>query len=136
MTGTNLQALIEQARQPSSCAEIVVVVSNKPGVQGLKRASLAGIQTRVNHKPIERRPSENVYFDDTDFLGPSQVVDHKLYGSRAEFDSTVDGVLEDFGVELVCLAGFMRILTGTFVKKWNGQNTLLERTTMLVSIRL
>uniref|UniRef100_A0A8C2WRR1 Trifunctional purine biosynthetic protein adenosine-3 n=1 Tax=Cyclopterus lumpus TaxID=8103 RepID=A0A8C2WRR1_CYCLU len=93
--GTNLQALIEQAKRPSSAAEIVVVISNRPGVQGLKRASLAGIQTRV--------------------------VDHKLYGSRAEFDGTIDGVLEEFGVELVCLAGFMRILTGTFVKKWNGK---------------
>lgn len=48
------------------------------------------------------------------------MVDHKLYGSRAEFDGTIDRVLEEFGVELVCLAGFMRILTGTFVKKWNG----------------
>ncbi|XP_068165297.1 trifunctional purine biosynthetic protein adenosine-3 isoform X3 [Antennarius striatus] len=96
-TGTNLQALIEQARRPSSSAEIVVVISNRPGVQGLKRASLAGIQTRV--------------------------VDHKLYGSRAEFDGTIDRVLEEFGVELVCLAGFMRILTGTFVRKWNGKKT-------------
>ncbi|XP_068447002.1 trifunctional purine biosynthetic protein adenosine-3 [Clinocottus analis] len=94
-TGTNLQALIEQAKRPSSAAEVVVVISNRPGVQGLKRASLAGIQTRV--------------------------VDHKLYGSRAEFDATIDRVLEEFGVELVCLAGFMRILTGTFVKKWNGK---------------
>ncbi|XP_040888462.1 trifunctional purine biosynthetic protein adenosine-3 isoform X2 [Toxotes jaculatrix] len=94
-TGTNLQALIEQAKRPSSSAEIVVVISNRPGVQGLRRASLAGIQTRV--------------------------VDHKLYGSRAEFDGTIDRVLEEFGVELVCLAGFMRILTGTFVKKWNGK---------------
>uniref|UniRef100_A0A3Q1G6K3 Trifunctional purine biosynthetic protein adenosine-3 n=1 Tax=Acanthochromis polyacanthus TaxID=80966 RepID=A0A3Q1G6K3_9TELE len=94
-TGTNLQALIEQAKRPSSSAEIVVVISNRPGVQGLKRASLAGIQTRV--------------------------VDHKLYGSRAEFDGTIDRVLEEFGVEMVCLAGFMRILTGTFVKKWNGK---------------
>ncbi|XP_074520951.1 trifunctional purine biosynthetic protein adenosine-3-like [Halichoeres trimaculatus] len=94
-TGTNLQALIEQAKRPSSSAEIVVVISNRPGVQGLKRASLAGIQTRV--------------------------VDHKLYGSRSEFDSTIDRVLEEFGVELVCLAGFMRILTGPFVKKWNGK---------------
>ncbi|XP_028995214.1 trifunctional purine biosynthetic protein adenosine-3 [Betta splendens] len=94
-TGTNLQALIDQTKRPSSSAEIVVVISNRPGVQGLKRASLAGIQTRV--------------------------VDHKLYGSRAEFDSTIDRVLEEFGVELVCLAGFMRILTGTFVKKWTGK---------------
>lgn len=52
------------------------------------------------------------------------MVDHKLYGSRAEFDATIDGVLEEFGVELVCLAGFMRILTGTFVKKWNGTRVL------------
>ncbi|MEQ2293899.1 hypothetical protein AMECASPLE_038134, partial [Ameca splendens] len=94
-TGTNLQALIEQAKCSSSSAEIVVVISNRPGVQGLKRASLAGIQTRV--------------------------VDHKLYGSPAEFDGTIDRVLEEFGVELVCLAGFMRILTGTFVKKWTGK---------------
>uniref|UniRef100_A0A3P9KXC3 Trifunctional purine biosynthetic protein adenosine-3 n=1 Tax=Oryzias latipes TaxID=8090 RepID=A0A3P9KXC3_ORYLA len=94
-TGTNLQALIEQTRRASSSAQIVVVISNRPGVQGLKRAGLAGIQTRV--------------------------VDHKLFGSRAEFDGTIDRVLEEFGVELVCLAGFMRILTGTFVKKWTGK---------------
>ncbi|KAM9766798.1 trifunctional purine biosynthetic protein adenosine-3 isoform 2-T2 [Menidia menidia] len=94
-TGTNLQALIEHAKCPNSSAEIVLVISNRPGVQGLKRASLAGIQTRV--------------------------VDHKLYGSRAEFDGTIDRVLEEFGVELVCLAGFMRVLTGPFVKKWSGK---------------
>ncbi|XP_023185101.1 trifunctional purine biosynthetic protein adenosine-3 isoform X1 [Xiphophorus maculatus] len=94
-TGTNLQALIDQAKAPGSSAEIVLVVSNRPGVQGLKRAALAGIQTRV--------------------------VDHKLYGSRAEFDATIDLLLKEFGVELVCLAGFMRILTGIFVKKWHGR---------------
>uniref|UniRef100_A0AAR2JUJ4 Trifunctional purine biosynthetic protein adenosine-3 n=1 Tax=Pygocentrus nattereri TaxID=42514 RepID=A0AAR2JUJ4_PYGNA len=94
-SGTNLQALIEQTKKPSSSAEIVVVISNRPGVLGLKRASMAGIQTRV--------------------------VDHKLYGSRAEFDSTIDHVLAEFGVEVVCLAGFMRILTGSFVRKWNGK---------------
>ncbi|XP_051557846.1 trifunctional purine biosynthetic protein adenosine-3-like [Myxocyprinus asiaticus] len=94
-TGTNLQALMDQAKKPSSSAEIVVVISNRPGVVGLKRASMAGIQTRL--------------------------VDHKLYGSRAEFDGTIDKVLEEFGVELVCLAGFMRILTGPFVRKWNGK---------------
>ncbi|XP_030212008.1 trifunctional purine biosynthetic protein adenosine-3 [Gadus morhua] len=94
-TGTNLQALIEQAKLPSSSAEIVLVISNRPGVLGLKRATLAGIQARV--------------------------VDHKLYGSRAEFDATIDRVLEEFQVEAVCLAGFMRILTGPFVKKWNGK---------------
>ncbi|KAM6945718.1 trifunctional purine biosynthetic protein adenosine-3 [Aplochiton taeniatus] len=94
-TGTNLQALMEQVKRPFSAAEIVVVISNRPGVLGLKRASLAGIQTRV--------------------------VDHKQYGSRGEFDGTIDRVLEEFGVGVVCLAGFMRILTGPFVKKWTGK---------------
>lgn len=55
-----------------------------------------------------------------------QVVDHKLYGSRAEFDATIDGVLGELGVELVCLAGFMRILTGTFVQKWTGTTVSLQ----------
>uniref|UniRef100_A0A8C1M3P3 phosphoribosylformylglycinamidine cyclo-ligase n=1 Tax=Cyprinus carpio TaxID=7962 RepID=A0A8C1M3P3_CYPCA len=88
---TNLQALMEQAKKPWSSAEIVLVISNRPAVTGLKRAALAGIQTRV--------------------------VDHKLCGSRAEFDGTIDKVLEELGVELVCLAGFMRILTGNVIKK-------------------
>lgn len=52
LTGTNLQALMEQAKKPSSSAEIVVVISNRPGVMGLKRASMAGIQTRVCLKYI------------------------------------------------------------------------------------
>ncbi|XP_028328154.1 trifunctional purine biosynthetic protein adenosine-3-like [Gouania willdenowi] len=81
---------MDQTSSPSSSAEIVLVVSNRPGVQGLKRASLADIQTRV--------------------------VDHELYGSPAEFDATIDRVLEEFKAELVCLTGFMRIL-----KKCNGK---------------
>uniref|UniRef100_A0A8C1UES0 Phosphoribosylglycinamide formyltransferase n=1 Tax=Cyprinus carpio TaxID=7962 RepID=A0A8C1UES0_CYPCA len=72
---TNLQALMEQAKKPWSSAEIVLVISNRPAVAGLKRAALAGIQTRV--------------------------VDHKLCGSRAEFDGTIDKVLEELGVELM-----------------------------------
>lgn len=109
-----------QAKKPSSSAEIVVVISNRPGVLGLKRASMAGIQTRVClQSPLI------VYItvrrDDFNFAFVYQVVDHKQYGSRAEFDGTIDKVLEEFGVELVCLAGFMRILTGPFVRKWNGK---------------
>ncbi|MBN3273297.1 PUR2 protein, partial [Polyodon spathula] len=94
-TGTNLQALMEQVKKPWSSAEIVLVISNRPGVEGLKKAARAGIQTRV--------------------------VDHKQYGSRAEFDSTIEQVLEEFSVEVVCLAGFMRILGGPFVRKWSGK---------------
>uniref|UniRef100_A0A672FVB7 ATP-grasp domain-containing protein n=1 Tax=Salarias fasciatus TaxID=181472 RepID=A0A672FVB7_SALFA len=52
----------------------------------------------------------------------TRVVDHKLYGSRAEFEAAIDGVLEEFGVQLVCLAGFMRVLTGGFVRKWTGES--------------
>ncbi|XP_068274870.1 trifunctional purine biosynthetic protein adenosine-3 [Nyctibius grandis] len=94
-TGTNLEALITSTKKPTSFAQIVLVVSNKAGVEGLRKAERAGIPTRV--------------------------IDHKLYESRTEFDSAVDKVLEEFSVELICLAGFMRILSGPFVKKWEGK---------------
>ncbi|KFQ83487.1 Trifunctional purine biosynthetic protein adenosine-3, partial [Phoenicopterus ruber ruber] len=94
-TGTNLEALINSTKKPTSFAQIVLVVSNKAGVEGLRKAERAGIPTRV--------------------------IDHKLYESRTQFDSAVDKVLEEFSVELICLAGFMRILSGPFVKKWEGK---------------
>ncbi|XP_051840878.1 trifunctional purine biosynthetic protein adenosine-3 [Antechinus flavipes] len=94
-TGTNLQALIDSTQEPTSCAQIVVVISNKAGVAGLEKAENAGI--------------------------PTKVINHKLYKSRSEFDSEIDSVLEEFSVDLVCLAGFMRILSGPFVQKWNGK---------------
>uniref|UniRef100_A0A8C0G5J7 Trifunctional purine biosynthetic protein adenosine-3 n=1 Tax=Chelonoidis abingdonii TaxID=106734 RepID=A0A8C0G5J7_CHEAB len=93
--GTNLEALITSTKKPTSCAQIVLVISNKSGVEGLRRAERADI--------------------------PTKVIDHKLYGSRTEFDNAVDKVLEEFSVELICLAGFMRILSGPFVKKWDGK---------------
>ncbi|NXA00086.1 PUR2 protein, partial [Nesospiza acunhae] len=94
-TGTNLEALINSTKKDTSYAQIVLVISNKPGVEGLKKAERAGIPTRV--------------------------VEHTRYQSRTEFDSAVDKVLEEFSVELICLAGFMRILSGPFVKKWEGK---------------
>ncbi|NXC16459.1 PUR2 protein, partial [Corythaeola cristata] len=94
-TGTNLEALINSTKKATSFAQIVLVVSNKAGVEGLRKAERAGIPTRV--------------------------IDHKLFKSRTEFDSAVDKVLEEFSVELICLAGFMRILSGPFVKKWEGK---------------
>lgn len=54
-----------------------------------------------------------------------QVLNHKLYKSRVEFDTAVDQVLEEFSVDIVCLAGFMRILSGPFVRKWNGERSCL-----------
>ncbi|XP_050785096.1 trifunctional purine biosynthetic protein adenosine-3 isoform X4 [Gopherus flavomarginatus] len=94
-TGTNLEALITSTKKPTSYAQIVLVISNKSGVEGLRRAERADI--------------------------PTKVIDHKSYGSRTEFDNAVDKVLEEFSVELICLAGFMRILSGPFVKKWDGK---------------
>ncbi|GAB1300432.1 Trifunctional purine biosynthetic protein adenosine-3 [Apodemus speciosus] len=94
-TGSNLQALIDSTRDPKSCSQIVLVISNKAAVAGLDRAERAGIPTRV--------------------------INHKLYKTRAEFDSAVDHVLGEFSVDIVCLAGFMRILSGPFVRKWDGK---------------
>lgn len=94
-TGSNLQALIDSTRDPKSSSHIVVVISNKAGVAGLDKAEKAGIPTRV--------------------------INHKLYKNRVEFDNAVDLVLEEFSVDVVCLAGFMRILSGPFVRKWDGK---------------
>ncbi|KAM4905894.1 trifunctional purine biosynthetic protein adenosine-3-like [Sylvia borin] len=93
--GRALPALISSAREPGSCAQLVLLISNRPGVPELRRAARAGIATRV--------------------------IDHKLYGSRSEFDSTIDRVLEEFSVELICLSGFMRVLSSPFLRKWKGK---------------
>lgn len=53
-----------------------------------------------------------------------QVIDHKLFGSRSEYDGTIDKVLEEFSVELICLAGFMRVLTSNFRRKWSGKQAV------------
>ncbi|KAK7093982.1 trifunctional purine biosynthetic protein adenosine-3-like [Littorina saxatilis] len=96
-SGTNLQAMIDHTKNPGnkSAAEIVLVISNKAGVKGLERAQTAGINARV--------------------------IDHKKYKSRDEFDAAVHEALLAAGIEIVCLAGFMRILTEGFVTKWQGK---------------
>lgn len=91
-SGTNLQSLIDQSMANSSHSEIVLVISNVPGVFGLQRAIKAGI--------------------------PTKVVNNKDFKNRLEFDMEVLHVLKEAQVELVCLAGFMRILTGQFVSAW------------------
>ncbi|KAJ4445407.1 hypothetical protein ANN_07212 [Periplaneta americana] len=92
-----LQSLIDATVDPSrgTGAEIVLVISNKAGVQGLKRAENAGI--------------------------PTKVISHTAFKSRLEFDMAVHAELVAAGVEIVCLAGFMRVLTGDFVKLWRGR---------------
>jgi len=90
--GSNLQALIEAAKAPDYPAELALVVSNVPGAQGLARAEAAGI--------------------------PTQVVDHKAFASRPDFEAVLDDALHGAGVELLCNAGFMRLLTEGFVTRW------------------
>jgi phosphoribosylglycinamide formyltransferase-1 len=93
--GSNLQALIEACRDPATNARIVLVLSNKADAAGLARAAEAGISTAV--------------------------IDHKAYQDRAGFDAELDRHLEAAGVELVCLAGFMRILTDGFIATWRDR---------------
>ena len=61
-------------------------------------------------------------------LFPLQVINHKLYKDRVAFDMAVDQVLEEFSTDIVCLAGFMRILSGPFVRKWNGEQKFFDTT--------
>lgn len=93
--GSNLQALIASCADPSFPAEIVIVVSNKSDAKGLDHARAAGIATSV--------------------------VEHGGYRDRESFDHAVHDVLEGAGVELVCLAGFMRLLSGWFVETWHDR---------------
>ena len=90
--GTNLQALIDACIEPSYPAEIVLVISNKANAKGISRAREAGITTRI--------------------------VDHTNYRSREEFDTELSMILSHSKCKLVCLAGFMRILSESFVNTW------------------
>ena len=92
--GSNLQALIDACAEPGFPAEIVLVISNVPGVYALERAAKAGIATAV--------------------------IPHKGFPSREAFDAEMDKVLRVAGVEIVCLAGFMRLLSTGFVESWRN----------------
>jgi phosphoribosylglycinamide formyltransferase-1 len=93
--GSNLQALIDAARDPEYPAEIALVISNTGDAKGLERAKVAGIS--------------------------AVVIDHRRYSSREPFDAAMDGRLREARVEFVCLAGFMRILSDAFVRAWSGR---------------
>lgn len=93
--GSNLQALIDACAVEDFPARIACVVSNRPDAYGLERARAANI--------------------------PTQVVDHTDYESREEFEEALDEAIRGFGVGLVCLAGFMRILTPGFVNRWRDR---------------
>ena len=94
--GSNMAALIEAAKAKGYPAEIVRVVSSDPEALGLKYAAAANI--------------------------PTAVVEHRLYGREREaFERALARELVQLEVELVCLAGFMRLLTPWFVRQWEGR---------------
>ncbi len=93
--GSNLQALLDACRRPGFPAEIVLVISNRAEAEGLKRAERAGV--------------------------PGLVVDHRSFADREAFDAALDRALRAADVQLVCLAGFMRLLTPGFVSAWPGR---------------
>lgn len=90
--GSNMQALIEAAKAPDYPAEIVLVLSNNPDAAGLAIAEEAGIET--------------------------EVVDHRDFEKRDDFENALDRLLRMYGARFVCLAGFMRILTASFTERW------------------
>ncbi len=93
--GSNLQALLDAAADSRYPAEIALVVSNVAGAYALERARMAGV--------------------------PTEVIDHKAFPDRAGFDAAVDAALRAAGVEMVCLAGFMRLLTPEFTESWRDR---------------
>jgi phosphoribosylglycinamide formyltransferase 1 len=93
--GSNMAALIAAAKEPSYPADIVLVLSNRPSAAGLATARAAGIATAV--------------------------VDHTEYGKdREAFDRAMQTHLDNHRIDLVCLAGFMRLLSPWFVRRWQG----------------
>jgi len=93
--GSNMMALVEAARAPDYPVDIAAIVASRPDAAGLLWARAQGL--------------------------PATLVDHKAYASREAFDAAVDQVLAAAGVELIALAGFMRIQTPGFVRKWQAR---------------
>jgi phosphoribosylglycinamide formyltransferase 1 len=94
--GSNMVALIEAAKAQDYPAAIVLVVSNRPDASGLVRAREADIATAI--------------------------VDHTLFGEdREAFERALEAELDAHRIDLICLAGFMRLLSPWFVKRWSGR---------------
>jgi phosphoribosylglycinamide formyltransferase-1 len=93
--GSNMRALIEHARNPSYPAEIALVLSSRPDAAGLDFAKENNIACAV--------------------------ADHKIYAGREELERSMQVLLELHRIELICLAGFMRMLTPWFIGQWPGR---------------
>ena len=93
--GSNMQALVEAARAPDYPAEIALVISNRPEAPGLAWAKAQGLLTLA--------------------------LDHKLYESREHFEGQLESVLGLAKIDVIALAGFMRLMTAGFVNRWQGR---------------
>ena len=93
--GSNMEALIAACAEPDFPAKIAVVISNRPDAAGLGRAEAAGI--------------------------PVRVINHTGFDDRESFEAELDEAIRTSGAELVCLAGFMRLLTADFVNGWRNR---------------
>lgn len=93
--GSNLQSLIDACAEDGYPAQIALVISNIDGVQGLERAKTAGIQTTV--------------------------ISRKDFNSHASFDASMTEAIMPYDVDLICLAGYMRILSDKFVDHWQDR---------------
>jgi phosphoribosylglycinamide formyltransferase-1 len=94
--GSNMEALIAAAGDPAYPAEICLVLSNRPEARGLETARAAGIR--------------------------AEAIDHRPYGrDRAAHEAAIDAALRSGDIEIVCLAGYMRLLTPFLVGAWQGR---------------
>ncbi|MEC9347644.1 MAG: phosphoribosylglycinamide formyltransferase [Pseudomonadota bacterium] len=93
--GSNLQAILDACADPAFPAEVALVISNVEGAGGLDRARAANV--------------------------PVAVVPHRNYPDRPAFEAALTHELDERGVRLVCLAGFMRLLTRSFVDRWKDR---------------
>lgn len=93
--GSNMMALVERARAQNFPAEIVLVIANRPEAPGLAFAEANGVAAAA--------------------------IDHKIYPGREEFERSMQVLLELHRIEIVCLAGFMRLLTPWFISQWRGR---------------
>jgi phosphoribosylglycinamide formyltransferase-1 len=93
--GSNMAALIEAANEKNFPADIALVISNEPAAKGLELARKNGVATAI--------------------------VDHRAFSGRAAFEQALQAKLAEARIDIVCLAGFLRVLTATFVEPWRGR---------------
>lgn len=93
--GSNMKALMAASQKPGADFDISLVISNRPNAKGLLFAEAEGVRTLV--------------------------IDHKAYADQEAFEAALDEVLRREGIDTVCLAGFMRILSPWFVERWRDK---------------